>query len=109
MKYFFCLLCAVALLALNPAISSAGFLDKINDATKKLNDYNAKQQSKQSGQTAGSNGVDEDHPIQLQGQGHCKGQNTATCMDYMEVVDQCMDPLKGYRSKPSSNSIFHFS
>jgi hypothetical protein len=94
----------VATLLCFPAIPAhAGFLDKLNQATQKLNDYNARQQGS-SGQTAtyganGNNGTDEDHPIKLQGQGHCHGNNTATCMDYMEVMDQCMDPVKGYRSK----------
>jgi hypothetical protein len=41
---------------------------------------------------------DPDHPLRLTGQGHCRGQNSATCLDYMEVVQQCMDPLNGYRA-----------
>lgn len=69
--------------------ATAGLMDKINAATQKMN------QMKQNK----SNGGDPDRPLHLEGQGHCKGNNTATCMDYMEVVDQCMDPLKGYRSK----------
>jgi len=84
----------------------AGLLDKLNQATQKLNDYNAK---KQGGQTAtganGNNGTDEDHPVKLEGQGHCKGNNTATCMDYMEVAGQCMEPLNGYRMKVTADVI----
>jgi hypothetical protein len=39
--------------------ASAGLLDKLNAATKKLNDYNARQQSGQSGQAA-AEAADED-------------------------------------------------
>jgi len=102
MRVLFATAFVIAGFSFNPAPASAGLLDRINQATQKLNDYNARQQGSQSAATYGANGnngTDEDHPIQLQGQGHCHGQNTATCMDYMEVVDQCMDPIKGYRSK----------
>ncbi len=68
---------------------NAGLLDKISAATQKLNMPAGMDQTTTS----------QKSPYALQGQGHCKGQNTATCLDYMEVMDQCMDPLKGYRSK----------
>ena len=102
-------LAAIAVLAFAVSysgIASAGLLDKLKDATNKLNAYNARQQGQSSGQS-GSSSQDEDpdHPLHLKGQGHCKGNNTATCMDYMEVVDQCMDPLKGYRMKVTGDLI----
>src|SRR5437867_4318322 len=74
----------------------AGWLDKINQAAQNLN---------QPAKPAQQQPTDADHPIQLQGQGHCKGQNSATCMDYMEVVDQCMAPLYGYHAKLFADRI----
>ena len=52
---------------------------------------------------------DPDHPLQLEDhyQGHCKGRNTATCLDYMDLVGRCMDPLKGYRMKLLGDRIEH--
>lgn len=94
--------------------ASAGLLDKLNQATKKLNDYNAKQQSGQGGQAAGQSGStrkdeDPDRPLDLYKQegfkGSCEGKRSATCMDYMEAVDHCMDPLKGYRMKVTADRI----
>ncbi len=49
--------------------------------------------------TAEQNGEDADHPLHLTGEGHCHGRNSATCLDYGEVVDQCMAPIHGYRAK----------
>jgi hypothetical protein len=97
----------MAFLVFQNATASAGLLDKLNQATKKLNDYNNRQTSGQQSATASSSAdaEDPDRPLHLKGQGHCKGQNTATCMDYMEVVDQCMDPLKGYRMKVTGDLI----
>lgn len=93
--------------------ASAGLLDKLNQATKKLNDYNARQQGGQSGQSSGqSTGAgeeDPDHPLDLNKQkgfkGSCEGKRSATCMDYMEAMDFCMEPLKGYRMKVTADRI----
>jgi hypothetical protein len=78
-----------------PGAASAGLFDSIKAAANKIS-----QQAQQ-----GQNGTDEDHPIQLQGQGHCHGQGGATCTDYGEVVDQCMDPVRGYRMKVLGDRI----
>jgi hypothetical protein len=109
-------LAAIVLLAFTvmyQGTASAGLLDKLNAATKKLNDYNARQQSGQSNQpsaqTGDSTGEDPDRPLDLYKQkgfkGSCEGKRSATCMDYMEAVDHCMDPLKGYRMKVTSDLI----
>lgn len=99
---------------LSSTTASAGLLDKLNQATKKLNDYNAKQQSGQGGQAAGQSGSttqgeDPDRPLDLYKQegfkGSCEGKRSATCMDYMEAVDHCMDPLKGYRMRVTADRI----
>lgn len=60
------------------------------------------------GQAAGAqdqNGADADHPLHLTGQGHCQGHNTATCLDYMDVMSQCLAPLQGYRAKVMAERI----
>ncbi len=109
MRVFVCCVLAAALAMLQPAGAHAGLLDKLNAATKKLSDYNARQQGSASGSTnqpasdATGQAEDEDHPLDLNKQkgfkGSCEGKRSATCMDYMEAMDHCMDPLKGYRSK----------
>lgn len=109
-------LIGILMLALIFAFSqtaSAGLMDKLNAATKKLNDYNARQQGGQNGQASGQSGQsgeeDPDRPLDLYKQegfkGSCEGKRSATCMDYMEAVDHCMDPLKGYRMKVTGDLI----
>ena len=94
----------VLLFAANPA--QAGFLDKLNQAAEKLNQASQQmQQRTQSQSQSQPQSGDPDRPLHLEGQGHCKGNNTATCMDYGEVVDQCMDPIKGYRMKVTGDLI----
>jgi len=90
--------------------AQAGFMDKLNSATQKLNEKSQQMQQgtwkpgkKQPAESGAEE--DEDRPLNLKGQGHCKGQNSATCMDYMEVVGQCTDPLKGYRAKLTADLI----
>ncbi len=98
--------------------ASAGLLDKLNQATKKLNDYNARQQGGQSGQASDQSSdqtgsaageEDPDRPMDLNKQkgfkGSCEGKRSATCMDYMEAMDFCMEPLKGYRMKVTADRI----
>jgi hypothetical protein len=94
--------------------ASAGLLDKLNQATKKLNDYNARQQGGQSGQSSDQSSSageeeDPDRPLDLYKQkgfkGSCEGKRSATCMDYMEAMDHCMEPLKGYRMKVTADRI----
>lgn len=51
------------------------------------------------------NGTDPDHPLHLTGEGHCHGQNTATCLDYMDVMTQCLAPLNGYRAQLMAERI----
>ncbi|MBL8012896.1 MAG: hypothetical protein JNN05_03525 [Candidatus Omnitrophica bacterium] len=92
--------------------ASAGLLDKLNQATKKLNDFNNRQQGGAQNQPqAETEGVpeDEDHPYDLNKQkgfkGSCDGKRSATCMDYMEAMDHCMDPVRGYRMKVLAERI----
>lgn len=54
---------------------------------------------------ATQNGSDPDHPLQLSGQGHCQGRNSATCLDYMDVMSQCLAPLQGYRARMMAERI----
>jgi hypothetical protein len=106
-QIFGCLL--VTLFVLVSAPAHAGLLDKLNEATKKLNDYNARQQGSVSGNqnqpasVATGEAESEDRPYDLNKQkgfkGSCEGKRSATCMDYMEAMDYCMDPIRGYRSK----------
>jgi hypothetical protein len=106
MKRILSVLCIATLFAL-PA--HAGLLDKLNQATKKLNDYNARQggtasgSSNQPASVATGEAESEDRPYDLNKQkgfkGSCEGKRSATCMDYMEAMDHCMAPIYGYRSK----------
>ena len=102
---------AAALLYSEPA--RAGFLDKLNAATQKLN---AKTQQMQQGgnqpyERNPNNPVTGDAPddvINLEDHykgGSCEGHRTATCMDYNELVDHCLDPLRGYRAKLLADRI----
>nr|MBP9855121.1 hypothetical protein [Candidatus Omnitrophota bacterium] len=53
-------------------------------------------------------GEDPDKPLHLEDYdktGSCEGKRSATCMDYMELVDNCMDPLQGYRMKLTADLI----
>lgn len=82
----------------------AGLLDKLNAATQKINEASQKMgQKNQQAQTGKIQPVeDPDKPLHLEDYdktGSCEGKRSATCMDYMELADHCMDPLKGYRSK----------
>jgi hypothetical protein len=119
MKHFF--LVAVKVFSLitifyslnQPVPASAGFMDKINAATQKINQAN--QQLKQIQQITPKAATkksppaneDPDRPLHLEDhyEGSCEGKRSATCMDYMELAGQCMDPLKGYRSKLMANLI----
>lgn len=90
----------------------AGFLDKLNAATQKMNQasQNIQQKSQQIPQrAAGQPAEDPDRPLHLDDhyKGSCYGKHSATCMDYMEVAGQCMDPLKGYRAKLLADRIDH--
>ncbi len=95
---------------MNTTAASAGLMDKLKQATDKLNAYNAKQ-SGQSGQAASTEDAteDPDRPLDLNKQkgfkGSCEGKRSATCMDYMEAMDYCMEPLKGYRMKVTADRI----
>lgn len=94
------LIFALVLTILLSAKAEAGFMDKLNSATQKLNEKSQQiQQGNWKSNKEEAAGEDEDRPLKLKGQGHCKGQNSATCMDYMEVVDQCTAPLKTYRAE----------
>ena len=84
--------------------ASAGFLDKLTEASQKMqqaaNNMNARAQQ------GGTIGGDPDRPLNLDNYpGHCNGQGGATCLDYMDKVDGCMAPLKGYRSKLTADLI----
>src|SRR3989338_2132860 len=68
----------------------AGFLDKLNAATQKLNEASQKMQQKS--QQMQQSGYDRNPD------GTCV-RRSATCMDYNVTMDNCMAPLKGYRSK----------
>ncbi|HBR15609.1 MAG TPA: hypothetical protein DD723_08760 [Candidatus Omnitrophica bacterium] len=82
----------------------AGWMDKLNAATQKINEASQKmgQQTPQTQTRKAQQAEDPDRPLHLEDYdktGSCEGKRSATCMDYMELVDHCMDPLKGYRSK----------
>lgn len=83
--------------------ADAGFLDKLNAAAGALNQKT--QQMKQG--TPGSKTEDPDRPLHLEDhyKGSCEGKRSATCMDYGELVDQCMEPLRGYRMKVTGDRI----
>lgn len=98
---------AFALIALVgiPSTASAGFMDKLNAATEKMNQATQKIQG---GKPASPQPAeDPDRPLHLEDhyKGSCEGKRSATCMDYMELVDQCMDPLRGYRMKVTGDLI----
>lgn len=91
-----------AAVILIPAPASAGLMDKLNSAAQKLNEKTKQMQSGKP-QTA----EDPNRPLHLEDhyKGSCEGRRSATCMDYNELVDQCMDPLKGYRMKLAGGLI----
>jgi hypothetical protein len=99
----------IAVLALmsfifNGTIVQAGWMDKINAAAQKLNE---KSQQMPSGGSA-QQPEDPDHPLHLEDHdktGSCEGKRSATCMDYMELMDHCMDPVRGYRMKVLGDRI----
>ena len=75
----------------------AGILDKLNAAAQKMQTANQNIGQKKSPPPD----EDPDKPLPLEDYytGSCEGKRSATCMDYMELADQCMDPLRGYRAK----------
>lgn len=79
--------------------ASAGLLDKLNAAAAKIKQSSQPNQPKTTGAVAGE--TDEDHPLNLEDHYHgsCEGKRSATCMDYTELMDQCMAPIRGYHSK----------
>jgi hypothetical protein len=83
--------------------AQAGLLDKINSAAQKLNE---KAQQMETKQNTNQPKEDPDHPLRLEAKnGSCEGHRSATCMDYGEAVDQCMDPVRGYRMKVLGDKI----
>lgn len=85
----------------------AGFLDKLNEASQKIKQVSQQMPQTKSSAATSSAGEDPDKPLHLEDhyKGSCEGKRSATCMDYGELVDQCMDPLKGYRAKLLANLI----
>ncbi len=99
-KYLAGLLMMALFVGFNPAIARAGWMDKLKQAADNLNKGSQPAQSNQPAQSAQEE--DPDHPLHLEDHYHgtsCEGKRSATCMDYGEVVDKCLDPLNGYRSK----------
>jgi hypothetical protein len=96
------------LLVCAPQIASAGFMDKLNAAAQQIN-QKAQGMPNANRPATGPRQVDqdEDHPLNLEDHYHgsCEGKRSATCMDYMELMDQCMAPLNGYRAKLLADRI----
>lgn len=85
--------------------AEAGFLDKLNAATQKLNEKTQQMQNRPAPGYQKSSNPDEPLHLEEQYKGSCYGKQSATCMDYGELVDQCMEPLKGYRMKLTGDLI----
>lgn len=84
----------------------AGFVDKLNEASRKMQQASNNMNNWNSGSAQAPSPTDSDRPLNLDGyQGHCNGQGGATCLDYMDKAGQCMAPLKGYRAKLTADLI----
>ncbi len=84
---------AMFCLTLPATQTQAGLFDQIKAAAQDV-----KNVTKGKGKAA----EDPDRPLHLEDHdktGSCEGKRSATCMDYMELADHCMEPLKGYRMK----------
>jgi hypothetical protein len=101
-KNILCIVLTVGFFLFHPLVSYAGLFDKLGDAVKTMS-----QKAEQLKDSSSQENGDPDHPLNLTGEGHCKGQNTATCLDYMEVANQCLEPLKGHRMKLLADRIEH--
>lgn len=90
-------LTAVLFIAASTPAAQAGLLDKINAATKKLEQKNQEMQQKSTPDwRAGASDRNPD--------GTCK-HRSAVCMDYNVTVDKCLAPLNGYRAKITAELI----
>ncbi len=82
-----------ALVGLVPGSASAGFLDKLNDMNKKLEESNQKQQAKNQ-QSGGGNFS-----------GSLSAGLGATSFEALGEHQKCFDPLKGLRAKITADKI----
>lgn len=93
-------LTAVILGVLCAPRAEAGFLDNLKSAAESINTGTKSSKPPK--------GEDPDKPLHLEDYdktGSCEGKRSATCMDYMELADNCMAPLKGYRMKLTGDLI----
>lgn len=102
-----CLLLVVSFTLGHPSVAHAGILDRLKAAAAQAAGKQpaSAQQTSTTQQPAASNGADPDHPLHLTGEGHCHGHESATCLDYMDLMNQCMAPMKGYYAKLMAERI----
>ena len=107
-RYLTSALIAVMYFTLTSTAAHAGFLDALNAAAKKLNENTQPMQNQPMQTNTPQQTEDADHPLNLEDHdktGSCEGKRSATCMDYMELMDHCMAPVHGYRMKVLGDRI----